>query len=91
MDERLKLILITFGINQKTFAQTIGATQSSVSRWLKGKGTPSIYYCGRIVDKYEINPSWLIGVKGCPMKGEKIPECSDEVLNAYWGEEAKND
>lgn len=86
MDERLKLILITFGINQKTFAQTIGATECSVSRWLKGKGTPSIHYCGRIVDKFKINPSWLIGVNGAPMKLETIPEFNEAALNAYLSE-----
>lgn len=91
MDQRLRLIMIAHGVSQKTFAQTIGATQSSVSRWLTGKGVPSIYFCGRIAEMYGINPAWLIGVKGCPMKLEKIPECSDEVLNAYSGEETKND
>lgn len=47
-------------LQSKDFADMLGTTEASVSRWLHGKRVPSAYYMLRIMMLTGINPDELL-------------------------------
>lgn len=64
IEDRLKEILEFFVINQTEFADSLGITQSSVSRYLSGDRDLPMTTVLAIKAVYNINPNWLLTGEG---------------------------
>ncbi|MEJ5361122.1 MAG: helix-turn-helix transcriptional regulator [Spirochaetota bacterium] len=80
-DRILKIIKLT-KTTQKEFAESIGITQSAISQFLKGqsKGLHSDTLIA-IINKYNINPTWLLTGEGDIFLPGKEPGDSSDLLN----------
>lgn len=58
---RIKELIEILGITQKDFAQKIGATEATVSRWTNRGTAPRINQVSRILDSFNVSADWLLG------------------------------
>ncbi|MFA6761078.1 helix-turn-helix domain-containing protein [Aliarcobacter butzleri] len=61
ISEKIKRIREYFSFNQKEFAEKIGITQAAVSRYEKKERMPDTVFLEKLIDVFQINPSWLLG------------------------------
>lgn len=58
--ERLALALSVRGINQQSFADLIGKSPGTVSKWLKGPQLPEAEALQTIAEKLRLSPHWFL-------------------------------
>lgn len=62
---RLNSILKHYGVSSIDFAEDIGVSQNTVSRYITGKTTPNLTVIDRILKHFkEVDSSWLVLGKG---------------------------
>lgn len=61
--EAFGLLLKQRGMSQKDFAEAIGVTDSSVSRWVRGKELPSYPTLDRIAEFFNVHPMFLFSTQ----------------------------
>jgi transcriptional regulator with XRE-family HTH domain len=61
--ERLKELRIAKGLTQLHLADSIGSSESTISRAEKGKHNPTLLWMYRISEALEIDPSDLISLQ----------------------------
>lgn len=82
MNERIKLLRKTLGLNQKDFGDKLGITDASVSRIEKGERNPSEQTIKSICREFNVNYAWLLEGKGEMFSA--LPETLlDEVAEEY--------
>ena len=59
----LRSILKEFNLTQTAFASMIGAKQSQVSEWLKGKAKPGYDNIKAILLNFDVPAEFLLGIK----------------------------
>ena len=62
MGQRIKLLRSGLKLNQTTFAESIGITQSTLSSYENGNVAPSTDVLLTIAIKYHISLDWLFGL-----------------------------
>lgn len=70
----LRQQMATAEITQKTLADAIGCTQTTVSQWLAGRNDPSAIYLARIAKYFAVDPRGTFG--------EMFEWMSDEMVTA---------
>lgn len=60
---RLKRALTAKGISQRELGRRIGATQASVSHYVKGKRLPGTVVLYKICKELDVSADWLLGLK----------------------------
>lgn len=60
--EILRDFLAENGLTQVAFAKAIGAKQSQVSEWLKGKAKPGYDMLRRMALAYDISADYFLGI-----------------------------
>lgn len=60
--EIIKEILKENGFSQEEFAKSIGTSQGTVSKWLKGTQDPSYTHLKNICTEYEIDANYILGL-----------------------------
>jgi len=65
MQERILLLMKSFGMNPSEFADEIGVQRSSISHILSGRNNPSLDLVTKILNRFpEIDSNWLVLGKG---------------------------
>ncbi len=65
MQERIQLLIKSYGLNPTQFADEIGAQRSSISHILSGRNNPSLDIVLKILNRFkEIDTDWLVLGKG---------------------------
>ena len=65
MQERILLLMKSFGMNPTEFADEIGVQRSSISHILSGRNNPSLDLVTKILNRFpEIDSNWLVLGKG---------------------------
>ena len=59
MQNRLKLIRKSTGLNQNNFADALGVSVSNISSYESGRRNPSDAFISLVCSKYGINEEWL--------------------------------
>ena len=62
MGQRIKLLRSSLKLNQTTFAESIGITQSTLSSYENGNVAPSTDVLLTIATKYHISLDWLFSL-----------------------------
>ena len=55
--------MTSHNLNQQSFADILGISQTTVSQWLMGKKKPSYDSICLICKKFEVNPNALFGIE----------------------------
>lgn len=63
LHRRLKRALTAKGISQRELGRRIGATQASVSHYVKGKRLPGTVVLYKICKELDVSADWLLGLK----------------------------
>lgn len=63
LHRRLKRALTAKGISQRELGRRIGATQASVSHYVKGKRLPGTVVLYKICRELDVSADWLLGLK----------------------------
>lgn len=80
MQERILLLMKSFGMNPTEFADEIGVQRSSISHILSGRNNPSLDLVTKILNRFpEIDSNWLVLGKGSLVV--KSEEKSEEIEN----------
>ena len=81
MRDRLKQLLSTMGINQSTFASSIGLTPSAITDFFKGRSSGlSSTALVKVVGQYNVNLNWLLTGDGDMfLSGERQSGSSEPV------------
>lgn len=58
--EKLALIGLLKKLNQKELAEKLNVTQSTISRYQKDERIPDYNLLKNLVEKLNVNPSWLL-------------------------------
>lgn len=64
MKERLRELIEVLGFNQVEFANSIGLTQATISRYLSGEREINTTTILAIKAVYKVNPNWLLTGEG---------------------------
>lgn len=59
ISEKIKLLRTSFNQNQKEFAQSLGVTQSTISKYEKGLRQPDYQFISDLFELLGVNPNWL--------------------------------
>ena len=81
--ERIKIIRESLGLNQKSFAESIGiSSNATISRWERGLNFPPADTLAVIQEKYGISVEWIVTGQGT-MKGEttRTPRVKPPLLD----------
>ncbi|MCD7865587.1 MAG: helix-turn-helix domain-containing protein [Clostridiales bacterium] len=62
LGRRIRLLRSNLGLNQTTFAENIGITQSTLSSYEKGNATPSLDVLTSITANFHVSLDWLVGI-----------------------------
>ncbi len=62
--KRIKSIRKSLKLTQKEFADKLNTHSQTISRYEKGKLTPSVDFLFSLTDKLKVNPTWLLTGKG---------------------------
>lgn len=82
MNERIKLLRKTLGLNQKDFGDKIGVGDTAISKIEKGDRNPSEQTVKSICREFNVNHAWLLEGKGDMFSA--VPETLlDEVAEEY--------
>ncbi|MBP6429383.1 MAG: helix-turn-helix domain-containing protein [Bacteroidales bacterium] len=80
MQERILLLMKSFGMNPTEFADEIGVQRSSISHILSGRNNPSLDLVTKILNRFpEIDSNWLVLGKGSLVV--KSEEKSEKIEN----------
>ncbi|MCK9162801.1 MAG: helix-turn-helix transcriptional regulator [Bacteroidales bacterium] len=72
MQERILLLMKSFGMNPTQFADEIGVQRSSISHILSGRNNPSLDIVTKILNRFpEIDSNWLVLGKGSLVEKSK--------------------
>lgn len=80
-EERINKIIESNGLNQRTFAMSLGLNNGTVSRWMNWQRIPDPKYLIMISQKYKVSVDWLLGLQDDYIA--KLPEKSQELLSLY--------
>lgn len=61
MTKRLNEIIKEFDLNTYTLAEILHLSPATISRYLNGKMTPKITAIEIIANRYNLNPTWIMG------------------------------
>jgi len=64
--ERLRELRKRLGLSQKEFAEKLGVHLMTISRYERGKITPSYKFLELLEKTFNVNPEWLLKGKGEP-------------------------
>ena len=79
--ERLREIRESLGLSQGEFAQSIGVHRVTYNNYERGKSEPPLSVIKEIVQRYNVNPTWLLTGEGEPFQEEgRRVEVDPEVL-----------
>ncbi|MCF6279852.1 MAG: helix-turn-helix domain-containing protein [Flavobacteriaceae bacterium] len=71
--ERLKKMMLFYGLTATALAESIEIQRSSISHLLSGRNRPSLDFVLKVLEKYpEVELYWLLNGKGTFPKEEKI-------------------
>lgn len=75
INDRLKLIRETIGLNQASFAELFEVSQRTLSNWETGRNEPSLEVLQKLYLSYRVNLNWLLSGNG-----QMILDLSDNLI-----------
>ncbi len=91
--DRFKMIMEREGLAAGAFAESIGASQATISHILSGRNNPSVELMLRVHQRYEdINLEWLLTGKGnmSNVLERSVSPIKDDLGYPLFAENAKN-
>ena len=91
--DRFKMIMEREGLAAGAFAESIGASQATISHILSGRNNPSVEIMLRVHQRYEdINLEWLLTGKGNMSNSQESTQPLSNSIRDYplFAENAKN-
>lgn len=83
MNERIKKVRLDSNLSMKDFADRLGLTVASISRYENGERTPSNAVITAISKEFSVNYDWLMTGKGSMMKTEEFDDTPAKILRCY--------
>lgn len=78
MGQRLKILRETTGLSQAKFAEIMGSTQSSVTRYENGLATPSVELLRKYADYFDVSMDYIFA--RCEEPGGKLYDTHPQDL-----------
>lgn len=78
---RLKQLMDSRGLNNKSLADDVNITTAALSRYLTGHRTPDLKYVVKLAEYFGVSVDWLIGINDD--RYEVLPQDIQEIAYLY--------